>query len=112
MEVKQIHNLDCAKSSKQLLYVPNMVGYKFLTILHRNGHRYAIDECQYVVNDLYFRLLAPEDTSIPFEDIFKDGNGIFVGRGDPTSSTLLVQNANIVSIEVQFTSKIKAIAKL
>lgn len=107
MLVKQFKEHDCWAKSQQTLWCPNMVGYRFVSFVHRNGHRYYVEQCQYIrKNELFFRILPPEDETVPYKDIFLHGNGIRVGLGTKESPLLQVQHKDIKSIEVEYSCNV------
>lgn len=92
---------DCWASSQVKFFYDDLEGYVFTGITHRNGHRYAVENVQYIRgNELYFRLTPPEDETIPFEDIFLNGNGIRVGRGGPQDRVVCVQHPDIKLLHI------------
>lgn len=74
-------------------------GYQFVSVRLRGvDYTYNVAETQYTAKGMYFKIAAPSDESVPFDGLFEDGNGLFVGRSDPRSFSISIQNPAITEI--------------
>lgn len=73
--------------------------YQYVSVRLRGiDFTYNVAETQYTSKGMFFKITAPGDENVPFDGLFKDGNGLFVGRSDSRTHLVSVQNPKIAEI--------------